>query len=134
MPDNFINIWEKVLEILKQEITPVGYKTYVEVMIPRIVDEHTICLLAPSKYHIDIFKNKYLDLVQNSLDFVSKKRFTITFEFKELIKNNDELNDVDLNKINNFESNNNNNNNNNNNFSNGINNTTNNDFNNTTNN
>jgi len=85
MQDNFISIWSEALEILKEEISPVGYKTYVDVMIPRIADEHTICLLAPSNYHIDICKKRYLDLIQNTLQILTKRDYIITFESKEII-------------------------------------------------
>lgn len=89
MQNNFINTWSDALEILKDEISPVGYKTYVDVMIPRLVDENTICLLAPSKYHMDICKNRYLDLIQNTLNFLTKKNYEIIFESKEIINTDD---------------------------------------------
>ncbi|MDF2866025.1 MAG: chromosomal replication initiation protein DnaA [Clostridia bacterium] len=85
MQSNFMSIWSEALEILKEEISPVGYKTYVDVMIPRIADEHTICLLAPSNYHIDICKKRYLDLIQNTLQILTKRDYIITFESKEII-------------------------------------------------
>lgn len=94
MQENFINTWSEALEILKEEISPVGYKTYVDVMIPRIADEHTICLLAPSNYHIDVCKKRYLDLIQNTLQLLTKRDYIITFESKEILpedSNADEL-------------------------------------------
>ena len=56
MEENIIEIWSQALEILSQEISPVGFTTYVEVMVPRAVDNSTICFLSPSNYHIDICK------------------------------------------------------------------------------
>ena len=92
MEENFMEIWSQALEILKEEISPVGYKTYVDVMIPRVVDNNTLCFLSPSNYHIDICKKRYLDLIQNTLTFLTKKNYNITFEAKEIIpdSNNDE--------------------------------------------
>lgn len=72
MEQNFMNIWSQALEILQEEISPVGYKTYVEVMVPRLVDENTLCFLSPSNYHIDICKKRYLDLIENTLSFLTK--------------------------------------------------------------
>lgn len=106
MQDNFISTWSEALEILKEEISPVGYKTYVDVMIPRIADEHTICLLAPSNYHIDICKKRYLDLIQNTLQILTKKNYIITFESKDIISEDvkiDELSDVSTKDILNYE-------------------------------
>lgn len=80
-----MEIWSQALEILQDEISPVGYKTYVDVMIPRLVDENTLCFLSPSNYHIDICKKRYLDLIQNTLTFLTKKSYNIIFEAKEII-------------------------------------------------
>ena len=91
MNADFIKIWEQALEILKEEISPVGYKTYVEVMIPRLSDENTVCFLAPSNYHIEVVTKKYLDLISNTLSFLTNKNFIINFESKEMLISDDSL-------------------------------------------
>ena len=90
MNESFMEIWEKALEIIKEEISPVGYKTYVEVMVPRLVDENTICFLAPSQYHIEVLTKKYLDLISNSLTFLTNKNYIICFQSKDMSLTNDE--------------------------------------------
>lgn len=97
MEQNFMNIWSQALEILQEEISPVGYKTYVEVMVPRLVDENTLCFLSPSNYHIDICKKRYLDLIENTLSFLTKKSYNITFEAKEIIPDNSGEEDINNN-------------------------------------
>jgi chromosomal replication initiator protein len=62
-------------------------------MIPRMADEHTICLLAPSNYHIDICKKRYLDLIQNTLQILTKRNYIITFESKEIIPEENKYDD-----------------------------------------
>lgn len=103
MGENFMKTWEQALEILQEEISPVGYKTYVEVMVPRLSDENTICFLAPSNYHIEVLSKKYLDLIQNTLTFLTKKNYIITFESKELSTNDEyelkNTNDKEINNI-----------------------------------
>ena len=91
MGENFMKTWEQALEILQEEISPVGYKTYVEVMIPRLSDENTICFLAPSNYHIEVLSKKYLDLIQNTLTFLTKKNYIIVFESKESSTEDEEI-------------------------------------------
>lgn len=56
-------------------------------MVPRLVDENTLCFLSTSNYHIDVCKKKYLDLIQNTLTFLTKKDYKIVFESKELDQN-----------------------------------------------
>ena len=92
MEENFMEIWSQALEILQEEISPVGYKTYVDVMIPRVVDNNTLCFLSPSNYHIDICKKRYLDLIQNTLTFLTKKSYNIIFEAKEIIPDSEPTN------------------------------------------
>lgn len=90
MEENIIEIWSQALEILSEEISPVGFATYVEVMIPRAVDNNTICFLSPSNYHIDICKKRYLDLIENTLSFLTKKSYKIIFESKDRISEEDD--------------------------------------------
>lgn len=85
MEINFMEIWSEALEILKDEISPIGYKTYVDVMVPRLVDENTLCLLSPSTYHVTVCQTRYLDLIQNTLTHLTKKSYNIIFEAKENI-------------------------------------------------
>ena len=85
MQENIIEIWDKALKLIENEISPMGFKTYVNVMVPRLTDENTICLLAPSKYHIGICQTKYLDLIENSIKHITNKNYIITFESKSAI-------------------------------------------------
>lgn len=59
-------------------------------MVPRLVDENTICFLAPSQYHIEVLTKKYLDLIQNSLTFLTNKNYIICFQSKDMSLTNDE--------------------------------------------
>lgn len=85
MEKNFGEIWSEALEILKNEMSHVGFKTYVEVISPRLVDENTICFILPSKYHISICQNRFLDLIENTLTMLTNKSYDIIFESKEKI-------------------------------------------------
>ena len=99
MDNNFAQIWFQALEILKNEMSLVGYKTYVEVISPRVVDENTICFILPSSYHIDICKKRFLDLIENTLTMLTNKSYKIVFESKEIIPDplNETLNANDSN-------------------------------------
>ena len=96
MEDNFINIWEKALEALKEETSQIAYKTYIEVMVPRLIDKNTICFLSPSSYHIEICKKRYLDLIQNTLKFLTSVDYKITFEAKDAIPENESDENLDI--------------------------------------
>lgn len=112
MENNIANIWAQALDMLKDEVSPIGYTTYIEGMIPRFIDNNTICFIASSDYHIEVCKSKYLDLLENTLAYITKKKYIIKFESKDLIqseskneniKENNEDKNI-INKNENFES------------------------------
>ena len=97
MEENFMNVWEKALEILKDEISQIAYNTYIEVMVPRLVDKNTVCFLSPSSYYIDICKKRYLELIRNTLKYLTSVDYKIIFEAKPTIPENEDsdLEDID---------------------------------------
>ena len=86
MNTNINEIWAEALEILKNEVSDIGYTTYIEKMVPRFVNNDTICFLALSDYHIEVCNNKYLDLIENTISYITKKRYILEFESKDLIQ------------------------------------------------
>ena len=96
MEENFMNVWEKALEILKDEISQIAYNTYIEVMVPRLIDKNTVCFLSPSSYYIDICKKRYLELIRNTLKYLTSVDYQITFEAKPTIPENEETDVEDV--------------------------------------
>ena len=97
MEKSFSEIWDEALELLQNEMSRVAYKTYVEIISPRLVDNNTICLILPSSYHIDVCKKRFLDLIQNTLTYITNKQYDIIFESKELNSESNEDPDVQTN-------------------------------------
>lgn len=98
MEENFMNVWEKALDILKDEISQIAYNTYIEVMVPRLIDKNTVCFLSPSSYYIDICKKRYLELIRNTLKYLTSVDYQITFEAKPTIPENEDtdLEDIEI--------------------------------------
>lgn len=93
MEENIMSLWEKVLELLKTEISPIAFNTFISEIVPRRVDSKTISLLAKSSYHVDVCKKKYADLIQTAFRMLTSIDYNIIFEAKINIPDND---DVDL--------------------------------------
>lgn len=98
MEDNFLDVWEQVLEILKNEISQISYNIYIEGIVPRLVDKNTVCLLCPSSFHIDKIKEMYLDLIKQTLRYLTNIDYKIIFEKKATIPENEktDLEDVEV--------------------------------------
>ena len=100
MDDELKVIWEKALEELKNETSQIGYNTYIAVMTPRLVNKNTICFTAPSQYHIETCKTRYLDLIQNTLKYLTSIDYQIKFDVKDATRDDDDLeNEIEENKI-----------------------------------
>ena len=71
MEDNFMNVWEKAVDILKDEVSPIAMKTYIEVIVPRLINKNTVCLLCPSSYYVDTIKHRFVELIRNALNYLT---------------------------------------------------------------
>ena len=83
MDEEIMGTWQKALEELKNETSPIAYRTYIEVMVPRLVNKNTICFTSPSQYHMEVCTTRYLDLIQNTLKFLTSIDYQIVFEAKD---------------------------------------------------
>ena len=92
MEDNIMELWEKVLDLLKEEISPIAFNTFISEIVPRQIDSKTISLLAKSSYHVDVCKVKYEDLIKTALKMLTSIDYEIIFEAKTAVPENDKIN------------------------------------------
>lgn len=74
------DIWSKVLKLLENETSKITLKTYIDVIDPKLIDENTICLVCPSSYHIEVCKERCLDIISEAFTKVTSKEYNFTFE------------------------------------------------------
>ncbi len=79
MDDQFSLIWQETLQSLEKELSVIAFETYIETLKPTLIDENTICIEAPSDYHVDTCKKRYFDLIYNTLAYITKKKYNIKF-------------------------------------------------------
>lgn len=81
--DSDSEIWKKVLQKSKKEISKIAYKTYFEIIMPKFIGEDVVTLVFPSQYHMDIFTIRYMDLFKTNLQEVTKKEYKILLAEEE---------------------------------------------------
>ncbi len=70
-------------ELLKIEVTPIAYDTWLKTLeIMEITDNH-IVLKATSEYHHDLIKGRYADLILNTFKYITNKEWTFSVCFDE---------------------------------------------------
>lgn len=71
--DSLVNIWTKVLELIKPEFanTMVSYTTWIETITPVEIKDNVLIICVPYEYHREIINSRYKDLIKNALKFIT---------------------------------------------------------------
>ncbi|GFR35084.1 chromosomal replication initiator protein DnaA [Thermobrachium celere] len=87
------SLWEKTLNIVKTELTEVGFNTWIKSLKPIKLTNDSFYLLAPTEFSKNILDARYKDLIGNAFKMVASKKYEIKFVletddiFKELDSN-----------------------------------------------
>lgn len=72
-------IWNRTLELLKDEMTDISYNTWILTIEPISIDSNTITLAVPADFQKGILESRYSTLIKNSLRQITHKDYTIYF-------------------------------------------------------
>lgn len=76
---DIITLWNKVLQLIKGELSPPSFNAFFKQLIPVKIENDNIILLAPNEFTKGILEDRYLSLLETSIDQVSLKKYTIKF-------------------------------------------------------
>lgn len=98
---DIIYLWNKVLQLIKGELSPPSFNAFFKQLSPLKITDNSIILLAPNEFTKGILEDRYLNLIENSIDQVSSKKYSVRF-----VLENDKINDnnTQYNSINETES------------------------------
>ena len=77
MNSDLNTIWLTAQELLKQEMTPISFSTWVEPLQLKSVDDNVVTLVANTIFMKDTIENKYLDLIAAAFNQITQKRCVI---------------------------------------------------------
>ena len=72
-----VEIWQKVLDIIKVDMIPVSFSTWIETIIPVEMDVDKIVLEVPHEWNKQMVELKYSSLIKNALLFITQKDYDI---------------------------------------------------------
>lgn len=77
--ENVIDIWKKVLDIIRPEfsLTQVSFATWIETIIPIEINETTLKIKVPYKYNKEMIELRYSTLIENALKFITSRDITL---------------------------------------------------------
>lgn len=86
------SLWEKTLNIVKTELTEVGFNTWIKSLKPIRLTQDSLYLLAPTEFSKNILDARYKDLVGNAVKLVASKKYEIKF----ILENDDIFKEIDI--------------------------------------
>ena len=108
--EDIVKIWSKVLDLIKEDILPVSYSTWIETIIPVTFSNDTLILEVPYEFNKTIIDERYTELIKNALLFVTNTNYELDIRIKDSKKdtfhkeNNNNTNKiVSLNQLYTFE-------------------------------
>ena len=68
----------KIRELLKPEITPISYDTWIVPLGIKSIEGNNIVFTTNSEFHKDFIENKYNNLLLNTLKYITNKEWTFS--------------------------------------------------------
>lgn len=96
MSKNVDEIWEKATKLLEQEISSIGYSTWIKPLKPKNINNNIFNIFVTSDFQKDMVKTKYYNLIRNAIMLVTHKDYDINY----LFEGQDEGDVVDANSLN----------------------------------
>ena len=81
--EDIVKIWSQVLNLIKEDILPVSYSTWIETITPVHIEENTLILEVPYEFNKTIVDERYTELIKNALLFVTNTNYEIDIRIKE---------------------------------------------------
>lgn len=79
MGNQLTSLWEKILNIVKTELSEVGFNTWIKCLEPVNISQDTIFLAVPNDFTKGILETRYVDLISNAVTMVTSKKYEIKF-------------------------------------------------------
>lgn len=80
--DNLTKLWQNLLEIIKPDILPVSFSTWIETIIPVEISVDKIVLEVPYEYNREMVNTKYSPLIKNALIYLTGKDYELDIRIK----------------------------------------------------
>ena len=73
------DLWQKTLDLLKNELTEISFNTWIKTIEPISLSSNNIILGVPAEFNKGILESRYSTLIKNAIKHVSSKEYAITF-------------------------------------------------------
>ena len=76
--EQFNHTWDKVIDMIKEEIPVISLETWIKPLILLDVTETKLIFKATTDYHKTLVETRYLDLIRTATKYVTSKDYDIS--------------------------------------------------------
>lgn len=72
-------LWDNALDLIKSELSPVSFNTWLKTLHPVRLERGTLLLAAPNKFNKEILESRYATLIESALNQISEDPVALEF-------------------------------------------------------
>jgi chromosomal replication initiator protein len=72
------DIWQRTLDLLKNELTEIGFNTWIKTIEPLSINANSLVLGVPTEFNKGILDSRYLFLIKNTVKQVTLKDYNVS--------------------------------------------------------
>ncbi|GAA3642206.1 chromosomal replication initiator protein DnaA [Asaccharospora irregularis] len=80
---DIVSLWDKTLQLIKGELSAPSFKAFFRQIVPLKIYSNDLFLLVPNEFTKGILEDRYLTLIENSINQLSLKKYNIKFVLDE---------------------------------------------------
>lgn len=78
-----VSLWDKTLQLIKGELSPPSFNAFFKQIVPLKIYANDLILLVPNDFTKGILEDRYLNLIESSVNQLSLKKYNIKFVLNE---------------------------------------------------
>ena len=80
---DIVSLWDKTLQLIKGELSPPSFNAFFKQIKPLKLHLNTLILLVPNDFTKGILEDRYLNLIESSVNQLSLKKYNVKFILNE---------------------------------------------------
>ena len=88
---DIVSLWDKALQLIKGELSPPSFNAFFKQIKPLKRTDNLLVLLVPNDFTKSILEDRYLNLIESSINQLSFKRYKVKFVLDEDEVKNEEM-------------------------------------------
>ena len=80
---DIVSLWDKTLQLIKGELSPPSFNAFFKQIVPLKIYMSDLILLVPNDFTKSILEDRYLNLIESSVNQLSLKKYKVKFVLSE---------------------------------------------------